>query len=222
MHASGGAEGKRESAALITKARAGSNSSLGKLLANYRGYLLLVANQELDPDLRAKIAPSDVVQETFLMAHQKFNSFEGTNEYEFRGWLRRILLNRYKDLWRQYKETKQRNTHREVQIQGDVSSLGFPTLLADDSETPSVQAVTTEELAALENALSKLPHEQRLIVEMHNWDRLTFVEIGERLGKTEDAVRKTWGRAISGSWTVGAAKRNLAKSDVGNRIRDNR
>jgi RNA polymerase sigma-70 factor, ECF subfamily len=193
MCASRVAADERESAGLIAQARAGSSLSLGKLLANYRGYLLLVANQEVDTDLRAKIAPSDVAQETFLIAHQKFDSFEGTSEHEFRGWLRRILLNRYKDLWREFKATQQRNANREVPFEGDAS---WQQMLADNGDTPSVLAVASEELAALEKALSQLPDDQRLIIELRNWERITFAEIGERLGKTEDAVRKAWGRAM--------------------------
>jgi RNA polymerase sigma-70 factor (ECF subfamily) len=192
--------------ALIAAARSGSSTSLGKLLANYRGYLLLVANQEVDTKLRVKIAPSDVAQETFLLAHQKFDAFEGTNEHEFRGWLRKILVNRYKDLWREFQATKRRCADREVPLDRDVSGPGGG-LLAKRDDTPSRQMIAAEELSALEQALATLPPEQRMIVEMRNWDRLSFVEIGERLGKSQDAIRKAWARAIKqlvDSWGRGA------------------
>src|SRR5262249_17750945 len=42
----------------IAQARAGSAEALGRLLDMCRRYLLLVANQELAPKFRAKVAPS--------------------------------------------------------------------------------------------------------------------------------------------------------------------
>lgn len=196
MRAGGVSESEDEAVTLIAQAKEGSNSSLGKLLATCRGYLLLVANQQVDDDLRAKLAPSDLVQETFLLAQKKFATFEGLNEHELRGWLRQILINRYRDLWREYKETKQRASDREVSIEADGSGHGMHALLAATADTPSAQAVAKEDLATLEEALNTLTDEQRRIVELRNWDRLSFVDIGERLGKSEDAVRKTWGRAM--------------------------
>ena len=50
----------------LPAARAGSREALGKLLEAARQYLLSIARQEFDPDLRAKNSPSDVVQETFV------------------------------------------------------------------------------------------------------------------------------------------------------------
>jgi RNA polymerase sigma-70 factor (ECF subfamily) len=52
----------------LAEARQGSREALGRLLEGCRHYLLLMANQDTGPDLRAKVAPSDLVQETFLEA----------------------------------------------------------------------------------------------------------------------------------------------------------
>ncbi len=42
-------------AELVIAARSGSTDALGKLFETCRAYLILVANEELDSDLRAKI-----------------------------------------------------------------------------------------------------------------------------------------------------------------------
>ena len=44
----------------LTAAQAGSNDALGQALEACRAYLLLVAERELDPNLRAKGGASDV------------------------------------------------------------------------------------------------------------------------------------------------------------------
>ena len=52
----------------LAAARAGSREALGRVLESCRGYLLLIAQQELDPALQARGGASDLVQQTFLEA----------------------------------------------------------------------------------------------------------------------------------------------------------
>ena len=56
----------------------------------FRHYLLRIAEQELDPDLRAKGGASDLVQLTFLEAQRDFARFHGDTAAELRAWLRRL------------------------------------------------------------------------------------------------------------------------------------
>src|SRR5579871_1471767 len=89
----------------LAAARAGSNDALGQALEACRDYLLLIAQQEMDLQLRAKGGASDIVQETFLEAQRAFENFQGTSEEELRAWLRRILLNNLGDFTRRYRES---------------------------------------------------------------------------------------------------------------------
>ena len=81
-----------DAAQRLAAARAGSREALGQVLQACRGYLLLLAERELDPDLQTKGGASDLVQETFLEAQKDFANFQGNSEGELRAWLRQILL----------------------------------------------------------------------------------------------------------------------------------
>src|SRR5262249_32445428 len=165
--------------------------ALGRLLEACRPYLLLVANQELQSGLQGKVGASDVVQETFLEALRDFQRFEGSTEEELRAWLRRILLHNLGDLTRRYAETAKRDVAREVPIAAPSPGGPEPGLVSP-AESPSKQAAAHEQDEALRRALEQLPEEARQVIQWRNYDRCSFDEIGQRLGRSPEAARKVW------------------------------
>ena len=53
-----------------------------------------------------------------------------------------------------------------------------------------------ERAAALMDALERIPEHYRRVVVWHQYDRLTFEEIGGRLGRSAESARKLWSRAL--------------------------
>src|SRR5262249_48816230 len=95
--------GAKDVAQLLYAARAGSPEALGQMLEACRCYLLGIADREFDAGLRAKGAPSDLVQETFLEAQRDFAQFQGSTEAELLAWLRRMLLHNLANFIRDYR-----------------------------------------------------------------------------------------------------------------------
>src|SRR5262249_11641137 len=128
----------------LPAARAGSAEALGQLLQACRTYVPLVAERELDPQLRAKGGASDLVQETFLEAQHAFIRFHGDSEAELRKWLRRLLLNNLANFRRHYRDTDKRCLGREVALDADSSGGGPGESLSTGSTSPSAQAMARE------------------------------------------------------------------------------
>jgi RNA polymerase sigma-70 factor (ECF subfamily) len=179
----------------LQDARAGSQSALGWLLETYRQYLLAVAHQQMDPDLRAKVASSDLVQQTVLEALAHFGRFDGQTPEEWAAWLCRILAHNVADSRRRYRDSQKRQLTREVPLAGaPLAALGVS--LASEQDSPSEEAIAREEEAAFERALASLPEADRQVVLWRSFERLPFEEISRRLGGSADAARKRWARAV--------------------------
>jgi RNA polymerase sigma-70 factor (ECF subfamily) len=180
----------------LSAARTGSAEALGEALEACRGYLLLIARRELGPDLQAKAGASDLVQQTFLEAQRDFDGFHGDTEAELLAWLRRLLLNNLANLARDYRETAKRQVRREVGLPDSNSSRFGDASPAGAGPSPSKQAMAHERTEAVLQALEKLPPDYRQVVLLRYRDEHSFAHIGQIMGRTTNAVRKLWLRAV--------------------------
>jgi RNA polymerase sigma-70 factor (ECF subfamily) len=179
---------------LVDEARGGSPAALGQLLEGCRRYLLLVANDSLDSDLRPKVGASDLVQDTFLEAHRDFSHFHGTTESELLAWLTKILTNRVCNNVRHYRGTLKRDVEREVSLEAEWE--GVPSNVSLQLVTPTHATVEQDEAERLREAIVRLPKAMRDVLVLRTWERQTFVEIAAQLGGSADSMRKLWGRAV--------------------------
>ena len=181
---------------MLEDARAGSPEALGHALEGCRRYLLLVAEKELGRDLRAKAGASDLVQETFLEAHRDFGRFQGKSRGEFRFWLLRILMHNVGAFTRKFRGTAKRSIAREVGI-GVTSASGGPIDdLAASTASPSAKVVAREHSQSLRAALDRLSEDYRRVITLRYDENLTFEQIGQEMGRSSEAVRKVWSRAM--------------------------
>jgi len=181
----------------IRLAREGQAEALEKLLASYRNYLRLLAATSLDPEVRGKADASDVVQETLLKAHQNFPKFRGTTEQEWMTWVRQILINNLADLHRRF-SLKGRKVSRERSLEAsmDRSSLMLRNLVAGSDPSPSQGAEQRELSVLLADTLAELEPEDREVVILRNLQELDWNEISRRTGRSPDAARMLWTRAL--------------------------
>jgi RNA polymerase sigma-70 factor (ECF subfamily) len=180
----------------LPEARAGSREAMGQALEAYRAYLLLVANRQIDPDLRAKGSASDLVQETFLEAHRDFGQFKGESGDELQAWLRQLLLNNLANFTRRHRNTDKRQVSREVALSVETPSGSVDRGLMAEISSPSGQAMAAERVQALEGALDRLPEDYRTVINWRYKEGRSFEDIARMMQRSENAVRKLWFRAI--------------------------
>lgn len=193
-------------AALLAAARRGLPDALGRIFEVARGHLLQLAERELPPELRAKLGPSDLVQETAIEMQRDFARFTGTTSEECFAWLREILRNNAVDAVRHYRDRLKRTVDREESLTGERSR--FDDVLVDGRRSPDASAIRREEAEALAKVLPRLPAEERQVLDLRYGSGLSFAEIAARMGRSPKTVRKLWYQGIA------LAQRELAAGGV--------
>ena len=183
---------------LLVLARGGDAASLGKLLEQYRPYMMLMARLEIGRRLQGKADPADLVQDVFLEASRHFPSFRGRTEPEFTAWLRQILATSIARLLRHYLGTQARDVRLERHLAEDLdrSSAAIPAGLVAQQSSPSQRASQREQAVILAEALERLPADYREVLVLRHLEGLTFPTIAQRMGRTLDSVEKLWVRAL--------------------------
>jgi RNA polymerase sigma-70 factor (ECF subfamily) len=184
---------------LLSAARSGCSDALGRLLERNRRYLDLLARLEIDRRLQGKLDASDVVQETFLEAYRDFAQFRGITESELLGWLRQVLVSNLANQARRYLGTRGRDVRleRDLAVEVDESSRLLDRGLVAPGSTPSQQAARREQSVRLADALGQLAADYREVIILRHLEGRNFPEVAERMGRSADAVKKLWARALA-------------------------
>jgi RNA polymerase sigma-70 factor (ECF subfamily) len=140
------------------------------------------------------VGESDLVQETFLEAQRDFEHFHGHSQSELLAWLRQLLLHNLANLARHYRDTQKRDVGREVKL--ETGSPQSSNTLAARYPSPSAEAIANEAVAAVHQALERLPPDYRRVIALHYEQRLSFEEIGPLLQRSAYSARRLWTRAV--------------------------
>ncbi len=156
-------------------------------LEQYREYLRLLARLQLYPRLRGQLDPSDIVQQTLLKAHERFDQFCGQTDLELRAWLRAILAHCLVDAARKFGREKGDRT-QSLEAALEQSSAKLEALLASEQSSPSQCAARAEQLLGLTEALARLPEDQRTAVELRYLYGLAVPDVAQQMGRSTVSV----------------------------------
>jgi RNA polymerase sigma-70 factor (ECF subfamily) len=169
--------------------------ALGELLDRHRGELRDFVDFHLDPRLRARLDPSDVVQETQAELARRIDDYLANRPMPFRLWLRKKAYERLLNLRRDHVTRAKRSVRREV-AWPDRSSLLLARSLLAGGPSPSQQVEAGELAERLSRVVGRLADADREILLLRHAEELPFDEIACLLGIEPAAARKRFGRAL--------------------------
>ena len=180
---------------LLPGAVRGDREAQSELFSQLQSYFLIMARHQLEPELRARINPSDIVQESLAKATKALPDFRGTSEPEIRAWLKQIVGNEVKEQRRKHRLQK-RDIGREAKPDTNDQSRNVGLDIMAQSRTPQSRAMVEEELQILRSNLSHLTPDYEQVIRLRSLERKSFSEIGELMDRSPEAVSKLWYRAI--------------------------
>jgi RNA polymerase sigma-70 factor (ECF subfamily) len=178
-----------DTTALVERARGGSAEALNALYARCAGKLLPIIRLRMGKSLRSEVESRDILQAVLLKSFTRLEQFQGASGGSLMAWLARIAENEIRDRV-DYRDAARREAARRVPID-DAAGLPAPVRSA------LTQAILSERAERVLRAMESMPDAQRDIIALRQFEELTFPEIAARLGRSEDACRMAYARAMT-------------------------
>lgn len=129
-----------------------------------------------DSKLKGKLAPEDLLAETFTKAWKHHRLIRGQSTYQVAKWLLTIMMNSFRDHYR--KGGLPEETQPEWELPVDVGA------------TPSSQIEAFEDEAKLHAIIAELDAGDREVLVLKYWHGLTHVQIAEKIGTSKASVTR--------------------------------
>jgi RNA polymerase sigma-70 factor (ECF subfamily) len=185
-----------ETGYLLRRAGDGDPHAFDELFGRHRAALHRAIARRLGGRLRARVDPSDVVQDVQIDALGRLTDYLGRRPMPFRLWLFRSAIERVSKL-RRHAVAARRDIGRERPLSLLDSSSPSPARpIRSAGLTPSQQAAARDAASRLHAALGRLAEPDRALLNMRAFEGLSYEEAGSRLGIDQAAARKRYGRAL--------------------------
>jgi RNA polymerase sigma factor (sigma-70 family) len=177
--------------ALVDQAKTGSSAALDQLIERLSKHLWDDLNGRRRRSPGASRGSSDLVQETLMRARDRFAQFERATYAEFKSWAEGIRYRRRQE-WFRNRQSRNEDRHKwaiwsalRARAAGDTATANHESAIAEREQAERAYAT-----------YQKMDDYDQFIIELRLLNGLTYKQIAELTGTTEDACRKAFNRAI--------------------------
>ena len=170
---------------LIGRAQGGEQAAFESLFGRYYSRVLRIVRSRMGQRLRCHEDPEDIVQNTFIVAIQKFDTFEPAHEASLINWLAQLVEHQIQNAVR-YHNALKRDHKREVvlrRIHESVTSGNLRLEMANSDSGPIERAARTEEEAILDECLNELSQAHREVILLRDFAGGEWEWIAKELGR---------------------------------------
>jgi RNA polymerase sigma-70 factor (ECF subfamily) len=171
-----------------------NKDEFGEAAACHRTELQRAVARRLDRSLRARIDPSDVVQEAHVEALERLSGYVAKRPLPLGIWLYRTAVQRLLKL-RQHAQATRRDIRRDRSLRNSHVSCPDHDIPAQ-GPTPSQQLAAQERTGRLSVLIQRLSESDQEILELRVFQSLPYEDLGARLSIEPAAARKRYGRAL--------------------------
>lgn len=174
---------------------------LAALFSDCHARLERMIEFRMDPRLRNRVDPADVIQDAFIEAQRRIKDFKAWTQSTPFVWIRQITLQILIDIHRSHFRQK-RTLDQEVRldhVRGVDNGTSF--LLAHEIvgqvSTPSREVSRNEERARVKLALDSMDPLDQEVLALRHFEQLSNREVAQILGVTITAASNRYVRAMS-------------------------
>ena len=165
---------------LVVRAKAQDTVAFGELVRRYQKQVFRIVLRMV----RSQDDADDLTQDTFVRAYRGLKTFK--EEFDFHPWLYRIA----------YNQTINFLNKRKRQAAVDLDDVPETDIKAGpEPESPIQAASRSELLARLDEALERLPEDQRTVFLLRVQDGLSYEEIAQAMDTPKGTVMSRLARA---------------------------
>jgi len=176
-----------ETSQLFERARDGAPGALDAFYERCARKLLPLIRLRMGRSLRSELESRDILQAVLMKSFSRLNQVQ--DPAAVMAWLARIAENEIRDQ-ADFRQRQRRDAARRAPLD-DAMDVPAPVRQALS------QAIENEELRRIEDALESMSPAEREIIVLRKLEELPFSAIGTRLGKSEDACRMAFARAMA-------------------------
>jgi RNA polymerase sigma-70 factor (ECF subfamily) len=184
---------------LLARAARADGAAVDELLDRHRERLRRMVAVRMGNQLAGRLDPSDIVQETMMVAAQRLPKYLRRPPIGFYPWLRQIAWDRIIEAHRRHLRSQRRSVGREQPkgpLLSDESIVEMIDRLGPRGSSPSHVAARDELRQCVRDELDRLPERDRETLILLYLEQLRPREVAEVLGLTEKAVHMRHLRAL--------------------------
>ena len=189
-----------EPADLIRRAGLGDHRALDELFTRHQERLLRTIRLRMNPRLRGRVDPSDVLQEAYLEAAAHLPGYLSDPKIPLFFWLRHLAIQKLIQVHRQHLGARMRAVGREVSLRRDpppaASTASLAAQLIGRFTSPSMAAEKSERRHRLQEALNAMDEIDREILTLRHFEQFSNAEAARELDLSPSAASKRYVRAL--------------------------
>src|SRR5262245_46897925 len=175
-----------------------SRTNVGSLLEVFRPRLRRMLTLRLDPRLRRRVDPADVLQDAFAEVVARLDEYLAARPMPFFLWVRFLTVQKVAQLHQHHLGVARRDAGREVTPGAlpAASSISLARVFTQAGPSPSEAVARNEILARVRAALERLDGVDREVLALRYFERLSVEETALVTGLTASGVAKRQLRAL--------------------------
>ena len=173
---------------------------LDAAFSQHRERLKRMVRLRLDPRLQGRVDASDVLQDAYLEASRRYETYSHSSEVPLFLWLRGLTIKHLIAVHRRHLLAQRRTSARDVSLQGRIAVSANASSMAQELSgrltSPSQAAIKDETRANLQRALESMDEADRDVLMLRHFEQLSNAEAAQVLEIQESTASKRYARAL--------------------------